>query len=82
MDGSQPKNNKVKLSTLIINIIKCRKTWLQMKKRKKTFYGREKSISNIFSRGVTTLEDFSLYLKYLFIPLYQNNRSHSARQKI
>ena len=53
-----------------------------MKKKKKTFYGREKSISNIFSRGLTTLEDFSLYLKYLFIPLYQNNRSQSARPKI
>ena len=50
--------------------------------KKKTFYSREKSISNIFSRGVTTLEDFSLYLKYLFIPLYQNNSSHSARPKM
>ena len=51
-------------------------------KKKKTFYFGERSISNIFSRRVTTLEDFSLYLKHLFIPLYQNNRSDSAREKI
>ena len=53
-----------------------------MKKKKKTIYFGERSISNIFSRRVTTLEDFSLYLKHLFIPLYQNNRSDSAREKI
>lgn len=34
MGGGYPKNNKVKLSTMIINIIKGRKIWLQMKKIK------------------------------------------------